>query len=53
MTPEERARIEWLCKQIQAEHDQQKFNDLVHELNQLLEKKEPPLADKLRNVRAS
>jgi len=40
LTPEERERIEWLCQQIQKEKDQNKFSDLVRQLNELLEKRE-------------
>ena len=42
MTPEkeEIERMNWLCKHIQEEQDQQKFSELVSELNKLLEVKE-------------
>jgi len=43
MTPEERMRMDELCKQIQAEQDSMKFLALVEELNALLEKKETRL----------
>jgi hypothetical protein len=39
MTPEERERFEWLCKQIQAEQDAKKFDEYVRELNDLVEAK--------------
>jgi hypothetical protein len=32
--------MNWLCKRIQEEQDQQKFNELMNELNTLLEGKE-------------
>jgi hypothetical protein len=37
MSPEGRERVNWLCKHIQEEKDQQTFNDLVSELSKLLE----------------
>jgi len=37
MTPEETERMKRLCKRIQEEQDQRKFNELVMELNNLLE----------------
>ena len=40
MTPEEIERMNWLCKRIQEEQDQQRFNELVVELNTVLERKE-------------
>jgi hypothetical protein len=40
MTPEEIERMNCLCKRIQEEQDQQKFNELVSELNNLLKAKE-------------
>src|SRR5579859_5238208 len=36
MTPEETERLKRLCKRILEEQDQQKFNELVMELNTLL-----------------
>jgi hypothetical protein len=39
MTPEETERMQWLCKRIKDEQDQQRFNELVVELNTLLEGK--------------
>ena len=39
MTPEERTRMNFLCKRIQEEHDPKIFDDLVVELNDLLEAK--------------
>jgi hypothetical protein len=38
MNPDGRKRINWLCKQIQEEQDQQKFIELVSELNALPER---------------
>jgi len=43
MTPEEIERMNFLCKRIQEEQDQQKFSELVSELNTLLEAKERKL----------
>jgi len=43
MTPEERERMNSLCKQIQSEKDREKFTQLVIELNNLLERKESRL----------
>ena len=40
MSPEEKERMELLCKQIQIEKDLQKFNQLVDELDELLATKE-------------
>jgi hypothetical protein len=45
MTPEETERVNWLIKQIQVEQDQKKFNALVHELNEILERKDARLSD--------
>jgi hypothetical protein len=39
MTPEERERFEWLCKQVETEKDPKKFDQYVRELNDLLEAK--------------
>jgi hypothetical protein len=39
MTPQERERMNWLCNHIQDEKDPEKFDELVHELNDLLEAK--------------
>jgi hypothetical protein len=39
MTPEERTRMNWLCKRIQDERDPKAFDELVIELNDLLEAK--------------
>jgi hypothetical protein len=36
MTPEERDRMEELCRCIQSEEDRQVFSELVRELNELL-----------------
>jgi hypothetical protein len=43
MTPEERERMNELCRQIQIEKDPAKFSALVEELNKLLEEKEERL----------
>lgn len=39
MTPEERERMEWLCKRIAEEKDPEKFDELVKQLDDLLEVK--------------
>lgn len=39
MTPDEVKRMKELCRQIAVEYDQQKFTQLLIELNELLEKK--------------
>ena len=38
MTPEGTERVIWLCKQLQNEEDQNKFMELLSELNALLDK---------------
>ncbi len=43
MTPEERERMNWLCKQIQEEKDHKTFSKLVQELDALFDKKEQRL----------
>jgi hypothetical protein len=43
MTPEERERMNELCRQIQDEKDHQKFSSLIEELNRLLAKKDERL----------
>jgi hypothetical protein len=40
MTPEERERMNWLCKQIQDETDPKRFGQLIAELNEVLAAKE-------------
>ena len=40
MTPEERERLNWLCKRIQEEQDAKKCSNLIADLNELLEAKE-------------
>jgi hypothetical protein len=40
MTPEERELMNKLCQQIAVEKDPNTFDELVHQLNELLEKKE-------------
>jgi hypothetical protein len=45
MTPEERARMQFLCDQIAKEKDHNEFSKLVQELNDLLERKEHRLED--------
>lgn len=37
MTPEQRERMDWLCRVIQVERDPEKFDKYVRELNALLE----------------
>ena len=49
MTPEEKERLDWLCKQIQVEQDQKKFSELCNELNELLEEKQNRLTEKQKN----
>lgn len=44
MTPEERERMNWLCREIQKEKDHDTFSKLVRELDALFEKKEQRLA---------
>jgi hypothetical protein len=39
MTPEERERMDYLCKRIAVEKDPETFDRLVKELNDLLEVK--------------
>jgi hypothetical protein len=39
LTPNERERMDWLCRRIQEETDHAKFIALVRELNDLLEHK--------------
>jgi hypothetical protein len=46
MTPEEKARLKELVDQIQIEKDQNKFLELVAELNDLLDSKEKRLNQK-------
>jgi hypothetical protein len=43
MTPEERDRMHWLCKQIEVEQDPKVFSDLANELDELLVRKEQRL----------
>lgn len=43
MTPDERERMNELCRQIQVEKDQRKFAALIEELNELLAKKDERL----------
>jgi ribonucleotide reductase beta subunit family protein with ferritin-like domain len=45
MTPEEKQRLVWICKEIQVEKDQKKFNNLVTELNELIAKKVLRMSD--------
>lgn len=44
VTPEERERMNGLCKQIQEEKDQKAFGELVSALDALLDKKEHRLS---------
>ena len=39
MTPEEQERLNELCRRVVAERDPQKFDELVKQMNDLLEKK--------------
>ncbi len=39
MTPEEKERMNELCRQIQVEKDPQKFTELVSQLSALLDRK--------------
>jgi hypothetical protein len=39
MTPDERERMQVLCEQIAKEENRERFTNLVHELNELLENK--------------
>jgi hypothetical protein len=43
MTPEERERVEYLCKRITEEKDSEVFNSLVQELNDFLDSKQERL----------
>jgi len=43
MTPEERERMNWLCKEIQMEQDPDRFSRLVLELDALLGEKQSAL----------
>jgi hypothetical protein len=45
--------MNWLCKRIQEEQDQQKFNELVTELNALLEGKERRLQPELHKPQSN
>lgn len=45
LTPDERDRMNSLCKQIVTEKDRDKFINLVEELNNLLDRKEQRLED--------
>lgn len=47
MTPKERERMNSLCKQIQHEKDDEKFAQLVTELNNLLYRKDSSLGPQL------
>ena len=53
MTSEERERMHALCQQIAVEQDRSKFDALIRELNDLLERKhkriEPPHEDEQAN----
>lgn len=50
MTPEEKDRLDSLCKQIQIERDPKKFSDLLAELNVLLEAKENRLTGRQKRL---
>jgi hypothetical protein len=47
MTPEERDRMLSLCNDIAKEKDTHKFHELVHELNNLIERKDSRLTQPL------
>jgi hypothetical protein len=49
MKPDERERMYKLCAMIEVEQDQDRFIDLIRELNELLARKERRLEDKARN----
>ena len=43
MTPEQRKRLNELCRKVQQETDPKRFDESVHELNELLEEKHEPI----------
>jgi len=47
MSPEERERMYQLCALIEKERDRYRFLQLIEELNQLLERKERRLEDRI------
>ena len=49
MTPEEREKMNELCKSIQQEQDPDKFSRLIEQLNALVESKEDRLRAKRRD----
>lgn len=49
MNPEERERMYQLCALIEKERDHNRFLQLIEELNELLERKEQRLEDKIEN----
>jgi hypothetical protein len=48
MTPDERERMYRLCALIEVEKDHHRFLQLIEELNDLLERKEHRLEEKLQ-----
>lgn len=48
MKQEERDRMYQLCALIEKEKDHQRFQQLINELNELLERREQQLGDKPR-----
>jgi hypothetical protein len=48
MRPEERERMYELCALIEKEKDHVRFQQLINELNELLERREQQLGDKPR-----
>jgi hypothetical protein len=48
MTPEEKEMMHKLCQRIEIEKDPKTFDELVHQLNELLEKKEHRLKPEQR-----
>jgi hypothetical protein len=52
MTPEERELMNKVCQQIAVEKDPKTFDELVHQLNELLEKKEHRLKPEERETKS-
>ena len=50
MTPDERARMNVLCELIAKEQDHEKFVKLIQELNELLDRKETRLEDRVKKL---
>lgn len=49
MKPEERDRMYELCSLIEKEKDHVRFQQLINELNELLERREQQLGDKSKS----